>query len=308
MTLRIARSRLPILLLPLVALATGGCSGDPFVEFNDAAVVNGGSAPVSSGGSGDQPSGGVNVVAASGSATGGTAPIIPPGAAGADSGAAGDGSAGIIGVAGAPSQPLPEVFDLIDDVEGPFPKLPAVDGRNGGWFTVHDDSYGQVTGATATALQPARGSSHFAAGISGGGFTDWGAQLGVSLKSPASGYDASKHCGLRFLAKGAGSGWTLLVSDRLSVPQGGVCVQGSWDPAQGCFHYVGKTFSVTSEWQEIKLRFDELALLQDPASPRKLDPSALYDIVFNFQNAEGAAFQLLVDDLAFIDKASPECQ
>jgi hypothetical protein len=58
----------------------------------------------------------------------------------------------------------------------------------------------------------------------------------------------------------------------------------------------------------VKIRFDELALLQAPTSARKLDPSALYDILFNFQNPQGGAFQLLVDDLAFIEKGSAECQ
>jgi len=158
----------------------------------------------------------------------------------------------------------------------------------------------------AIALEPPRGTSHFAAGVSGGGFTAWGAQLGVALKSPATGYDASKYCGLRFLAKGSGAGWSLLVSDRTSVPQGGVCDEGSWDPEQGCYHYVGKDFGVelSSDWQEVKLRFDELRLLDDPESARRLDSSALYDIVFNFYDPEGAEFQLLVDDLSFVENCN----
>jgi len=201
-----------------------------------------------------------------------------------------------------------EAFDLIDDVEGPFPELPEKEGRNGGWFGVHDASNGQLLAPSAVALVPARGSSHFAAGISGAGFSDWGAQLGVALKSPAAGYDARKYCGLRFMAKGGGAGWSLLVSDRNSVPEGGVCVEGSWDSEQGCYDYVGKDFAVGPAWQEVKIRFDELRLRQDPASARRLDSSALYDILFNFYDADGSAFELLVDDLSFIDLSSAECQ
>jgi hypothetical protein len=225
------------LLFSVVALVMTGCAGEPFTVLDDVPGNQGGdmTAPVVGGGAAAAGSGGSGGVVTAGSPQGGTTSVIVAAAAGADASAGGDDSAGVVGGGMASA-----IFELIDDVEGSFPKLPAVDGRNGGWFTVHDASNGQVTGASAMPLQPARGSSHFAAGISGAGFTDWGAQLGVSLKSPASGYDASKHCGLRFLAKGSGSGWTLLVSDRLSVPQGGVCVEGSWDAEQGCFHYVGR--------------------------------------------------------------------
>jgi hypothetical protein len=294
------------LLAPLVALALGGCGGDRFAEFHDVPGANGGDASVSSatGGSGAQPSavGGDSVVASSGSAAGGTPPTAQPSTAGGEPGAAGDGVVGIA-AAGAPPEPPTELLALIDDVEGPFPKLPLEDGRNGGWYSVHDNSYGQVSPATAMALTPARGESHFAAGINGNGFTDWGAQLGVSLKSPATGYDASKYCGIRFMAKGSGTGWSMLVSDRSSVPQGGVCVEGSWDAEQSCYRFVGKTFDVGADWQEVKIRFDQLSLLMDPTSTRKLDPSAVYDILFNIHNPQGEGFELLVDDLAFIDCA-----
>ena len=293
------------MLAPLVALALGGCGGDRFAEFHDVPAAHGGdvSASSGSGGSGAQPTtgGSDSVVASSGSAAGGSSPTVQPSTAGADPGAGGDGS--VVGVAAAGASPgsQTEVLELIDDVEGAFPKLPFEDGRNGGWYSVHDDSYGQASPPSAVALEPARGESHFAAGISGDGFTDWGAQLGVSLKSPATSYDASKYCGIRFMAKGSGAGWSMLVSDRSSVPQGGVCDEGSWDSEQSCYRFVGKTFAVGADWQEVKIRFDELALLMDPTSLRKLDPSAVYDILFNIHNPQGDGFELLVDDLAFID-------
>lgn len=293
------------MLAPLVALALGGCGGDRFAEFHDVPSANGGDTSASSatGGSGAQPSGGGSdgVVASSGSAAGGTAPTVQPSTGGGDPGAAGDGVVVGMAAAGAPPQAQTEMLELIDDVEGPFPKLPLKDGRNGGWYSVHDNSYGQVSPPTAMTLQPARGESHFAAGISGDGFTDWGAQLGVSFKSPATGYDASKYCGIRFMAKGSGAGWSMLMSDRTSVPQGGVCVEGSWDSEQSCYRFVGKTFAVGADWQEVKIRFDELSVLMDPTSLRKLDPSAVYDILFNIHNPQGEGFELLVDDLAFID-------
>jgi len=329
-------------LAAVVALSASGC-GDDVATFSDLSTLSGGGtgrpAEVVSagGGSAAQVAGGpANVVtAAPGAGAGGATVNVESNEAGAEPAGLGGAAAGVAGAgvagarvagagtagssaAGAPAAgggaggqlaTLPtEAFDLIDDVEGLFPELPQKQGRNGGWFGVHDRSNGQLLAPSAVALVPARGTSHFAAGISGAGFTDWGAQLGVALKSPAAGYDASRYCGLRFLAKGSGAGWSLLVSDRTSVPVGGVCVEGSWDPEQACYDYVGRNFAVGSAWREVKVRFDELRLRQDPASARRLDSSALYDILFNFYDAEGGAFELLIDDLSFIDQTSAECQ
>jgi hypothetical protein len=304
----------------VAAFATTGC-GDDFVAFSEAPPLSAGSAAVenpsgsASGGAAAQHTGGaVSAAVPVGAGTGATVSVVLSTAGtGSVADEGGTSAAGQPGAAGEPDAGEPsalptEAFELIDDVEGPFPSLPARDGRNGGWYTVHDGSNGEVTAPSATALQPVRGSSHFAAGVSGAGFTDWGAQLGVSLMSPAAGYDASRYCGIRFLVKGSGAGWSLLVSDGSSVPQGGVCVEGSLDPEQGCYNFVGKSFGVSGEWQEVKVRFDELRLLEHPGSARRLDASALYDIVFNFYAAEGSAFQLLVDDLSFIEKTPTGCQ
>jgi hypothetical protein len=173
---------------------------------------------------------------------------------------------------------------------------------------VHDDTYGQASSVSAISLNPARGTSHFAAGISGGGFTDWGAQMGASLKEPYAAYDASKYCGVRFLAKGTGNGWSLLISDRLSVPDGGVCDSVNWASDNGCYQFVGKTLAVGNAWQEVVIRFDDLRLLRNPQSARRLETKALYDILFNFYSAQGSGFELLIDDLSFIEKGSLACQ
>ncbi|HXK19003.1 MAG TPA: hypothetical protein VNG33_14425, partial [Polyangiaceae bacterium] len=317
------------LLGPLVVLGLSGC-GDDFVPFSDTAPAGAGAAGAAasgatagksaSGGSATQAAAGSTnvVIPTAGTSSGASMLNVESSAAGAESageagtgtggaGAAG-GAAGAAGAAGQPVNLPTDSFDLIDDVEGAFPHLPQREGRNGVWFGVHDDTYGQLVGPHAVALEPARGTSHFAAGINGAGFTGWGAQLGVALRSPSAAYDATSYCGLRFLAKGSGAGWTLLVSDRTSVPEGGICVDGSADPEQSCYNFVGKSFGVGQSWREIKIRFDDLRWVPNAASPRRLETDALYDIVFNFYDAQGGAFQLLVDDLSFIEKNSLDCQ
>ena len=223
------------------------------------------------------------------------------GGAGASATAGGPTTAGTSAAGAPPFVNPPELLDLIDDAEVGFPTLPHRAGRNGAWFLVHDESGGNVSPAQALNLVPARGNSHFAASIKGGGFTDWGAQLGASLKSPVSEYDASAYCGVRFFAKGSGDGWTLLISDRHSSPNGGVCSLDSDDPADWCYDFPGKAFSPTADWQLFELPFAELSSLQGyTEEPRTLDASAVFDIIFNFWSPNGAAFELLIDDLSFV--------
>ncbi|HVY25894.1 MAG TPA: hypothetical protein VHB79_05055 [Polyangiaceae bacterium] len=319
MTLVVSRS-LSVTACALLLVALSGC-GDPFAEFTPPAAGAGG---VESGDAGNGPSitaprggtsfytpsggstasGGGGLAAAGAVATGGSEAMVP--SVGGEGGAA---DQPLLGSAGAPTTNMPVMaLDLIDDVEGDFPSLPLRAGRNGGWFSVHDDTSGQMGAVSPLSLQPARGTSHFAVGVSGGGFTDWGAQMGVNLRSPYAAYDASKYCGLRFLAKGGGNGWAVLISDRLSVPDGGVCDDVNWASDNGCYQFVGRGLAVGNVWQEVVIRFDELRLMRNPASPRRLETKSLYDILFNFSSADGSGFELMIDDLSFIKIGSLACQ
>ena len=56
------------------------------------------------------------------------------------------------------------------------------------------------------------------------------------------------------------------------------------------------------------IRFDDLRLTGDPNNPRRLEQSTIYDILFDFQGNTGEAFDLLVNDLSFIDKSSSLCR
>ena len=310
---------------PLVALVLGGCT-QPFVGFQDVPIIGGdtGVSSTDSAGAdalarGAQPSSAASGASApggtasggtgsGGTASGGTASggstVVTTATAGGDPGAAGEPASG---QGGAPPLPPATLLELIDDMEGSFPQLPQLQGRSGGWYTAHDDSYGKLSPAVALAVQPARADSHFAAAFSGTGFTVWGAQLGVSLTSPAEGYDASAYCGVRFLAKGTGGAWTFLVSDHNSVPDGGVCDPNIWQGPGACYHFSGKSFEVAADWQEVVIRFDDLKVLLEPGNARAVDAKSIYDLIFNLHNEGGGAFQLLVDDLAFIKASDAGC-
>ena len=93
-----------------------------------------------------------------------------------------------------------------------------------------------------------------------------------------------------------------------SVPDGGVCDPNAWGNEDACYQFVGKPFEAKAEWQEIVVRFDELKLLNHPDRHRTLDSSAIYDILFNFYHHDGSAFQLMVDDLAFMRETAAGCR
>jgi hypothetical protein len=294
----------------LAGLALSACADD-FVRFDDRLLL-GSPAPepqgsagsvVSTGGGGSAGStagGGMAPTPMGGeTSSGGSAPSPEAGAGGTDEGGAG-------GEAGAPNPVPSPVLDLIDEVEQGFPALPLRAGRNGVWFSVHDETGGFVEPLAAFGLTPARGTSHFAARLGGGGFTAWGAQLGVNLRSPGAGYDASSACSLRFVAKGRGEGWSVLVSDRLSSPYGGVCDLAASEPSHACYDHPGQSFTPGADWRTYDIRFAELHPFKGfSGSNRLLETGALFDIVFNFENPNGAAFELLVDDLAFVPCAEP---
>jgi hypothetical protein len=74
-----------------------------------------------------------------------------------------------------------------------------------------------------------------------------------------------------------------LVSDRQTLPEGGICAMGACDTPTGCYAFVGKSFSVASEWRQMEIEFRDLTFMTDTASGRALDSSAIYDILLPLQ-------------------------
>jgi endoglucanase len=159
---------------------------------------------------------------------------------------------------------------------------------------------GSCSEVEACALEAPSAASSNAACLDGGGLTGWGATMALTFRAPFAAYDASQYCGVRFLAKGYGSGWSMLLSDRLSEPAGGVCFDGG-EPSQACFDHLGARFQPSDAWQEFQFRFDELEAVKGyTGHARALESDALYALLFVFQDEGGADFELQVDDVAFL--------
>ena len=82
--------------------------------------------------------------------------------------------------------------------------LCATGGRTGAWFVIDDGTSTNISprGEFAQNLIPGgRDASRYAAHMTGFGFTDWGAAMGLSLDGDGQPYDASPTSGVRFWMK-----------------------------------------------------------------------------------------------------------
>src|SRR5262249_27683716 len=141
---------------------------------------------------------------------------------------------------------------------------------------------------TMSAVVPPRGSSAFAARTYGQGFSampsGW-ATLELSFMGGApndagllaNNYDAHKYQGITFYAKIAPSTQTearVTLTTPQTLPQGGTC--------NVCYDSFGKTISLTPEWKQYVLPFDELQQrgFGDPVS--SFDAYHVYTVTFAF--------------------------
>jgi hypothetical protein len=202
---------------------------------------------------------------------------------------------------------------LIDDMENsngvPLGWLDGVK-VDGTWYVFDDGSDGGVLtpapGAPASAIIAAisggRGTSAHAAHVTGNaGFVAYGAGMGFNLNSPQpppGSFDASAHLGFTFWARSLGGGPTVVtfnVLDRNTAPptSGGVCDGGA------CNGYYGFTLTLTSTWTPWTILYTDLKRPPWALPGPMLDSQHL--IGAQFQANAGAAFDIWVDDISFVD-------
>jgi len=181
---------------------------------------------------------------------------------------------------------------LIDDLEDGDLQIIETEGRQGSWFTF-DDETGEHSGALVES--PGRDGTGSALHISGSGFTSWGGGVGLylnELDDTRSFYDASRYSGITFWAKvgeGSGSDFFVMVPDRNTQPEGGVC--------SSCYDHFHAPLTLTSEWQQYTLAWGRLQQQGFGDAETSVSPAQLYAIQFQWD--EGQAFDLWLDDIAF---------
>lgn len=236
-----------------------------------------------------------------------------------------DETAGAGGEGNAPSElECPDPNDAVDptaaldDLEDQDGLLLRNAGRNGGWWTAGDETPGSsivpelsdFTGLPATpeAIPGGRCGSQFAMRVTGQGFNDWGALLGISLgygtrpngEEGGVPYDATGIQGVGFWARIGDTSTNQVrfaLSDKTSEPDGGLCVENGGEGKE-CYDTFGVYLTqLDTTWRHYRVPFSGLSQENFGYPADALDTSTLYTVQFNFDS--GAIFDLWVDDLYF---------
>jgi hypothetical protein len=202
-----------------------------------------------------------------------------------------------------------EPGNMIDDLDDGDDAIIAASGRSGDWYCFNDGSAGGVqTPSPDDDFAPESGgandSSH-AVHSSGSGFSTWGSGIGFDLNGADPGgtsnakgtFDASSFTGIAFYAKGAASvDVTLATLAVIDEADGGTCTPGMGD-AESCSNAHRLTVTVTDEWQQYAIAFENLAQDEGWGQTIAFDPSDLASILF--QTEAGADYEFWIDQIGF---------
>lgn len=192
---------------------------------------------------------------------------------------------------------------LIDDFEAP--SLPAVDGREGGWYVYNDGTGGVQTpeGSIERSTEnPHRG--QYAGRTHGEGFTDWGAAMALAIQTIGTNgggncpYDASAYDGITFWARGEDRIFVHITTmNTAPVDQGGRCAVTA-----ECWDDFGAHISLTDEWTRYTLAWDELAQ-SGWGLPTEFDPREI--LLLHWQDEDASSFDIWIDDVSFWSEEVP---
>ena len=199
-------------------------------------------------------------------------------------------------------------FESIDQMEDGDGTTERVAERSGYWFAFNDDEFGTGPGTQIpnshdfetfqmSELDPPRGgSSHFAARTYGGGFTGWGAGIGLELYTQQT-YDLSKYAGVTFWARRAPRTTAAL---RFSLPDIATSKRGR--QCKMCDNHFGADLNLTTAFRRYSFTWQELKQKEDWGDPQPaLNTKQVYGLRFQVGPLED--FDFWIDDVALICKA-----
>jgi len=201
---------------------------------------------------------------------------------------------------------------LIDDMEATDPAAVRVGGRSGAWWAGGDpNSIGATIvpngDAPAEAIPGGRCGSRNAVHVTGQGFMEWSVvSVSMGWGSVDGGaadllpHDAHFRTGVAFWARIGDTSTNqvrLSISDKYSIPQGGICTTGG-APEVACFdHFSTILTGLGTTWKRFQVPFGGLGQ-QSFGMPRPaLDTASIYTIEYIFPI--NSVFDLWVDDLTF---------
>ena len=186
---------------------------------------------------------------------------------------------------------------VIDDFEDGDNQMSKVAGREGYWFTSHDDKGSTIGPNPFKTTDGGAAGSGKALEITGQTSSEngaWGALFGANFAAQGL-YDASGYAGISFKAKVGGKSTKKVrfkVGDVDTHPDGGVC--------KDCWNHFGKDLVLTTDWQQYSVSFSEMK--QEAGWGERFPavvPSKLISV--NWSVGPGVSFDIWVDDLQFFD-------
>ena len=198
--------------------------------------------------------------------------------------------------------------NMVDDLEDGDDAIIITDERSGDWYTFNDATSGEQNPDPEGDFTPESGGpdgSSYAVHTTGSGWTEWGAGVGLDLNGADPGdpgaskgvFDASGFDGVAFWAKGNATIWVMMATfDLLAESEGGGCVAGTGD-GEECDNYYGKSLTLTSEWGQYLVKFDEIA--QAGGWGQQLDYNGAELVSILFQTGPNETFDYWIDEVGF---------
>ena len=217
--------------------------------------------------------------------------------------------AGYAGQTGGNDAPPPVCNDipraklgLLDDFEDGNHVFAAEVGREGYWYTIHDETEGGVVKPEGDLVpEPGGpGSSKLAAHVVASGFSNWGAALSSTLTHKGEvrcPYNASGFAGVRFAARGSGRVRFIVIAPATVDKLYG----GSCDPAAGqiCWDSHGTFITLEDDWKWYEVPWAELTQ-RNVGTPAELSPSSILGVQFSFEVGD-LPVDFWLDDVALWD-------
>jgi hypothetical protein len=253
-----------------------------------------------------------------GSEGGGSTPGGTAGSEGAMGGSAGDtngggngGSAGSSGSGGSAGTAPVGDPDAIDDMEDNDAQIVTVPGRNGYWYVGNDGTAAGKQEPTVGIFKmtelaaDARPGSLYSARMKASGFTGWGTVLGFNFfeqLGKVKAFDASDYCGVTYWGKAAAAtNLRFRITSGDTHPEGMVCTDGG-AAGEACYDHFGANASFTTAWQEFTVMFAAVDQVGTGYHPEdgKLKADQLFGLEWALPGAAGKAYEIWVDDVAFL--------
>jgi hypothetical protein len=198
---------------------------------------------------------------------------------------------------------------MIDDLEDGDGAINEIMGRIGSWYAFNDGTGGTMSPAESADSFAGEGGARgslYAAHLTGKGWKEWGAGLGLDLNDPGPAtptdpdlrkpYDASMYTGIAFEAKG---NVPLRVSvaeiATIETTEGGTCVKSEED-GKMCDDTHGKKIALGKGWKTYELPFSDLHQ-EGQGLPAALDLKTLTGL--QFQVDANLEFDFSVDNVRF---------